>query len=320
MSVALEIKGLDLVKRDYAPIGSDLCFRVIERIMMRKKTAEVLLETLEDCISTIIGMRDATIPIEKFVITKALSKLPQEYGNVKGLYHVQVALQTPKTSPYKRGDFVQFIMVDTLHPVDVSEASKDPIEYLRRIDCGWYSTQIYGMLDRILTVVEGYNYKDFLECLDVKLGNNRRHIKSTHLTLQGGEYLVEREPLSITCKACQHVTTCSGLFSLEKLFEKSEEKHLNGHWTEEELALVFPTTFAFCSPCGTLFNWDDALANATERQLYSVLANFEYRRLLFQLDCNLCQRYVVIFLSHRMVIPSFDRITTRARQLIQSIS
>jgi DNA polymerase alpha subunit A len=66
---------------------------VLSIILRGDKTCEETVEAIHEYLRTKAeAIRAGTIPVEKFVITKSLTKAPETYTDAKNQPHVQVAL------------------------------------------------------------------------------------------------------------------------------------------------------------------------------------------------------------------------------------
>jgi DNA polymerase alpha subunit A len=85
-----EVKGLDMVRRDWCPLSKDIGHQVLTEILSGAPREEVV----EKIHAHLMALRDAIknnqIALEKFVITKGLTKNPKEYTDAKNMPHVKV--------------------------------------------------------------------------------------------------------------------------------------------------------------------------------------------------------------------------------------
>jgi DNA polymerase alpha subunit A len=162
-----ERKGLDLVRRDWCIQSKDTGEYVLDQILSGGETEVVvhnIHEHLEELAKT---MRAGELPIEKYVITKGLSKHPNDYPDGKSQPHVQVAkLMLQNNRPVNMGDHIPYII--TAPPADSEAASKSPADRARhpddiarsggllKPDVEWYLTQqILPPVTRLCEPIEG---------------------------------------------------------------------------------------------------------------------------------------------------------------------
>lgn len=76
--------GLDLVRRDWCELSSDVGGVVLDFILKDKASREDVVADIHSYLREEAGlMREGKIPIEKYIIRKALSKNPEEYGGTE---------------------------------------------------------------------------------------------------------------------------------------------------------------------------------------------------------------------------------------------
>jgi DNA polymerase alpha subunit A len=102
-----EMKGLDLVRRDWCPISKDAGKFTIDRILSGDSREDIVLQIHEYLSTLSVSIRAGEIDISQFVITKGLNKSPKDYPDVKGQPHLQVALKMLKSNkPVNIGDHI----------------------------------------------------------------------------------------------------------------------------------------------------------------------------------------------------------------------
>ncbi len=90
-----EIKGLDIVRRDWSMLAKVAGEAVLELILVPDKPVRAIVDDIHVYLKGLADeVRAGQRPLEDFVINKALTKRPEEYGDgAKGLTHVTVALR-----------------------------------------------------------------------------------------------------------------------------------------------------------------------------------------------------------------------------------
>lgn len=97
-----EIKGLDIVRRDWSVIAKDAGEAVLGKILKPDQPIELIVDAIHIYLKELADdLRSGIKPLENFVINKALTKKPEEYTDAK-LTHVSVALRYNK---YNLGKF-----------------------------------------------------------------------------------------------------------------------------------------------------------------------------------------------------------------------
>ena len=91
--ITTELKGLDMVRRDWCPLSKQVGNFVLTEILSGKQREDVVL-SLNEYLSGIGNkMKEGTIMLKDYIITKQLTRNPGEYSDPKSLPHVQVALR-----------------------------------------------------------------------------------------------------------------------------------------------------------------------------------------------------------------------------------
>lgn len=166
-----EEKGLDLVRRDWCVQSRDSGRYVLDQILSSEQNKEEsifkILTHLEELAQK---MRNGDLPLHKYVITKGLSKHPNDYPDGNSLPHVHVAkmmLKNNKTMTV--GDHIPYIITQPLeHDEKNSKLSKNSAERARhpdeiersagvlKPDVEWYLTQqILPPISRLCEPIEG---------------------------------------------------------------------------------------------------------------------------------------------------------------------
>lgn len=89
----VEAKGLDMVRRDWCPLAKQASQYCLDQILSGRPREEVVAGIHEHLSSLGNSIREGAVPLNKFVITKQLTKNPEDYPDAKNQPHVQVALR-----------------------------------------------------------------------------------------------------------------------------------------------------------------------------------------------------------------------------------
>ena len=100
ISYKKEVKGLDMVRRDWCPLSKKCGQFVLDRILSGEPCEDVVAAIHEHLTVLCRQMRAKELPLEEFVITKGLNKAPQDYPDAKGQPHLQVALKMLKAGKH----------------------------------------------------------------------------------------------------------------------------------------------------------------------------------------------------------------------------
>jgi len=185
-----EIKGLDLIKRGFSPIGSRVSKQIVDFILSEEGRNEetavfdmvgaLLRETSGD-------IRTGKLLLSDFVITTELSRNLEDYKDTAGLYHVQAALKQQCTASgrsFQKGDFVKFVMGEGTNPIPYERAWDNTlvVKLGFKLDLGWYLRQMTSMIDRLLVIYPSYNIHLIQEAVSLSsLDAARRATTSTRM-------------------------------------------------------------------------------------------------------------------------------------------
>lgn len=130
-----EMKGIDIVRRDWCGLTKKLGHQVLD-IMFSERPLETVIENIHSVLSkTAKDLASNTIEPELFVITKALTKMPEQYSDGKTQPHVKVAKrQALAGQAVKAGNEIPYIICSTDSIVEYCQAN--PQEFSK-----WMSTQ-----------------------------------------------------------------------------------------------------------------------------------------------------------------------------------
>lgn len=109
--LAKELKGLDLVRRDWCPLSKDTGKYVVDQILSGKPREEIV-QAIHEYLADLAGnIRNGNIDLAEFVVTKGLNKSPKDYPDCKGQPHLQVALRMLKLNkPVNIGDHIPYVI------------------------------------------------------------------------------------------------------------------------------------------------------------------------------------------------------------------
>lgn len=182
----MEQKGIDIVRRDWCPLSKDCGNFALANILSGKPCEEVV-DIIHEELRKVRGRLDAgEVPLNKFIITKQLTKSPEDYPDGKQQPHVQVALRrkaASKRDGVAAGETVPYIICvqegmeeqstslaeRARHPEEVAASSGQLVP-----DIGYYlSQQIHPVVSRLCASIEGTDPAHLADCLG--LDSSRYH-------------------------------------------------------------------------------------------------------------------------------------------------
>ncbi|KAG8995845.1 DNA-directed DNA polymerase alpha catalytic subunit pol1 [Tulasnella sp. JGI-2019a] len=175
MSTSVEIKGLDMKRREFCVLSKTVSKQILDHILSGKPTEEVV-EEIHDHLRAVGSMvREGKVTLEDLTIYKRLGRNPEDYDQ-KNMPHIQVALRMKaRGGAAKAGDVIPYLFclgVDGVssktaqadkakHPDEVRKGGDDT-----KIDYEYYlSQQILPPIERLCDPIEGTDRSRLAECL-----------------------------------------------------------------------------------------------------------------------------------------------------------
>ncbi|XP_029004027.1 DNA polymerase alpha catalytic subunit [Betta splendens] len=161
-SVKQELKGLDIVRRDWCDLAKECGNYVISQILS-DQSRDVIVENIQKHLVE-VGEKVASgnIPLNQYEIHKALTKDPQDYPDKKTLPHVHVALwiNSQGGRRIKAGDTIAYIICKDGSSLAASQRAYT-LEQLQKqeglsLDTQYYlAQQVHPVVSRICDPIEG---------------------------------------------------------------------------------------------------------------------------------------------------------------------
>ncbi|XP_068438304.1 DNA polymerase alpha catalytic subunit [Clinocottus analis] len=161
-SVKQELKGLDIVRRDWCDLAKECGNYVIGQILS-DQSRDVIVENIQKHLVE-VGEKVAagTIPLNQFEINKALTKDPQDYPDKKSLPHVHVALwiNSQGGRRVKSGDTVSYIICKDGSTLAATQRAYAQEQLQKQeglsVDTQYYlAQQVHPVVSRICDPIEG---------------------------------------------------------------------------------------------------------------------------------------------------------------------
>ncbi len=143
----IEMKGVETVRRDWCTLTSETMKRIIE-IILKKNDIKLAVEYFKEVIEDILNMK---IPIEKFVITKTITKRPENYRGIQPHVELVKKIRQRNTEAPGVGDRVAYVIVKGTQML--SKRAEDPT-YVKEngleLDSKYYiENQLLSPLERV---------------------------------------------------------------------------------------------------------------------------------------------------------------------------
>ncbi|XP_052784839.1 DNA polymerase alpha catalytic subunit-like [Mya arenaria] len=167
-----EKKGLDIVRRDWSGLAKEVGDYVVSTILSGENR-EVVVEKIHARLNEVgEEVKEDRIPMEQYLITKQLTKNPEDYPDKKSLPHVQVAmrLNSKGGKRIKGGDTVAYIVCEDGSNLPASQRAYHPDELAKseslKKDVKYYlAHQIHPVVSRLCDPIEGTDASHIAECL-----------------------------------------------------------------------------------------------------------------------------------------------------------
>ncbi|KAH7639346.1 dna polymerase alpha catalytic subunit-like protein [Dermatophagoides farinae] len=192
-----EIKGLDIIRRDWSSLAKMAGEAVLDHILKPDQNSELIADQIHQYIKQLAEqIRSGQLELELFVINKALAKRPEEYGEQgKNLTHVMVALRYnqlnlgkklgsgdtvpfiicvdgTKNSPTQRGYHLDEVRQKLVKQEDSKKENQEKTPF--HIDIDYYlSQQVFPIVSRICEPLDGTDAVILAEFLGI---NYHRHV------------------------------------------------------------------------------------------------------------------------------------------------
>ncbi|KAM6143676.1 DNA polymerase alpha catalytic subunit isoform 1-T1 [Erethizon dorsatum] len=157
-----ELKGLDIVRRDWCDLAKDTGNFVIGQILSDQSRDTIVENIQKRLIEIGENVLNGSVPVSQFEINKALTKDPQDYPDKKSLPHVHVALwiNSQAGRKVKAGDTVSYVICQDGSNLSASQRAYAPEQLQKQdnltIDTHYYlAQQIHPVVARICEPVDG---------------------------------------------------------------------------------------------------------------------------------------------------------------------
>eukprot|EP00835_Amoeboradix_gromovi_P004687 NODE_381_length_9671_cov_0.208838.p1 type:complete len:1268 gc:universal NODE_381_length_9671_cov_0.208838:3521-7324(+) len=153
-SVEQEIKGLDMVRRDWCGLTKTVCHYILNELMSKEKDDAIqsiysfLTKLKEDIVS-------GNIKSDEYIIYKSITKDIKDYDDAKTLPHVQVAIKMVQDDKVVRiGDVIPYVIC-TGSSSSYATRAFHPENLKGNIDIEWYiKQQLFPPIQRLCAPIK----------------------------------------------------------------------------------------------------------------------------------------------------------------------
>ena len=216
-----------MVLRDWCVISKTVGNEVVDFILSGKSRYDVVESIHEHLKQVAERVRSGKEPIEQFVLTKSLKKLPEQYLDRAKQYHVQVVIALRALrKPVGVGTHIPYALRNeeeagsgrrAYHPDEVKRAGEKLY-----LDIVWYlDSQIHTPVNRLCAHIEGTSCLQLAHCLSLdtpKFSHSVSHIGEKNdegdaipSVLQNDADLF-KDYIEITCDRCKMASAFPGVF------------------------------------------------------------------------------------------------------------
>ncbi|KAG9444049.1 hypothetical protein H6P81_015389 [Aristolochia fimbriata] len=261
----IERKGLDMVRRDWSLLSKELGDFCLRQILSGGACEEVVESIHSSLIKVQEEMRKGEVELEKYVITKTLTKPPEDYPDAKNLPHVQVALrlkQSGYSSGCSPGDTIPYVIccqqgTPAGPATGIAQRARHPDELKRdhgdwMIDIDYYlSQQIHPVVSRLCACIQGTSSARLADCLGLDSSKFRNQTTEASNADTSSDILgimddEERyrgcEPFLLSCPSCSSAFECPPVSSA--IFCSNQDNKVDSH--AEKVSSSF--WHRFCCP------------------------------------------------------------------------
>ncbi|KAM6564315.1 hypothetical protein CsatB_024313 [Cannabis sativa] len=254
----IERKGLDMVRRDWSLLSKELGDFCLSQILSGGSCEDVVEAIHNSLMRVQEDMRKGQVALEKYIITKTLTKPPEAYPDAKNQPHVLVA-QRLKQSGYSSGcsvgDTIPYIIcceqgTSSVSSTGIAQRARHPDELKREdgkwmIDIDYYlSQQIHPVVSRLCASIQGTSPERLADCLGLDSSkfksSSRDNVSSDPsssllFAVDDEERYGGCEPLNLSCPSCPGTFECPTIFtsvckSVKENLTKPEEESTSNFW------------------------------------------------------------------------------------------
>lgn len=228
-----EVKGLDMVRRDWCPLSKKVGDAVLKRVLNAEAGEDVLDYIMKYMGKVAENVRAGDVyGLDDFVISKGLTKEPDSYkGN--SFPHAQVALRMRERHELVRvGDIIPYVICCpeegkneekqiSERAFHVEEVRKQQVK--RSLDPEWYlSSQIYPPVVRLCEHIQGFTPLQLSEVMGIHLhpqhlndgaNDTSAEMDFSHCALFKNRRLTESFPTALALQVC--CPHCSGKTAID---------------------------------------------------------------------------------------------------------
>lgn len=240
----LEVKGLDMKRREYCPLSKDVSTHVLNTLLSDNDPESSLQEIYGYLENIRSKVESNEIRIDKYKINTRLSKDPKAYPNGKTMPAVQVAMRMRKAGRVvKAGTVITFVITkgkgseedstdkdvtDSAHFASRAYALNDVMVKSNNLvpDPNYYlEKQIFAPVERLLERIESFDVVRLSEALgldsrkfarrfaDDKNSSGIHNLEPLETTISDMERFKDSAKFELNCPNCSHLFPFGGIIA-----------------------------------------------------------------------------------------------------------
>ncbi|CAL4103579.1 unnamed protein product, partial [Meganyctiphanes norvegica] len=225
-----ELKGLDIVRRDWSQLASDAGRHILQQILSDQNQDDRIANIHSHLEELKSKLHEGKFGLDILAITKQLTKNPEDYPDKKSLPHVQVALRINSRGGKKlrNGDTVEYVICDDGSNLSATQRAYHVDELKNNsnltVDKNYYlSHQVHPVISRLCDPIEGTDSARIAECLGLdpsgyrvsKYGQNNEEddeFAGTQISDEERYRMCERFQFKCPSQTCDTLITMDSAF------------------------------------------------------------------------------------------------------------
>lgn len=243
-----DVKGLDMVRRDWCRLSQRSCDEILTRILETTVQTEDVCDFIAQYMATVAQRvrEGTTYPLEDFIIAKSLTKEPELYKGTTFPHATVAQRMRDRKDQVRVGDLIPYVICRTdnesanasisskaFHPAEVKQDG-------RMLDTEWYlESQLYPPVLRICEHIQGFTAAQLVEAMGINVhveAEGERHndplsahdadaskdieqLKGMFKSDDLDECFPEAMKLEVQCEKCQRMTVIQPHARVQQLFE-----------------------------------------------------------------------------------------------------
>lgn len=288
----VEVKGLDLVRRDWCELSHNVSSHVL-KLILSDASREVIVDEIFHYLKSIVErIHNKEFPLNDFIIRKQLTKNLEEYSNQRPHPHVHVAKEMRRQGiNIKSGDIVPYVICTRKN--DVGKLFNEPCmpescsAGSGELDIDWYlSKQILPPVNRLCAPIDGIDLSSLLDC--VGLSKNEVLKKARLANTQSSQEDEEVDPdLSIYMEDSRY-------YDPEILYLDCSNCHFKNEYCGPIKSINDSTVILGfeCERCRCQFNPGYVKTKVQSNVIHYINRYYSSGYICDQVDCDFATRFV----------------------------